>query len=103
MTVVIHNAWMVHFNHPLHSFENLIAGTRKLIDWCISLSRPVRFLYTSSVAVAQAWNIKSGPIPEVILPDVAVAIGSGYGASKYVVERASILHSTSVSQADNMC
>ncbi|GJE92564.1 acetyl-CoA synthetase-like protein [Phanerochaete sordida] len=87
VTVVIHNAWMVHFNYPLSSFESLVAGTRKLVDFCSALDRAVRLVYTSSVGIAGGWDTRKGPVPEDILFDPAHATGNGYGSSKYVVER----------------
>lgn len=87
--MVVHNAWTVHFNRGLGSFESQIAGTRRLVDLCMALEQPVKLLFTSSVGVAQGWDPRSGPVPEDVLPDPAVAIGSGYSSSKYVVERVS--------------
>ena len=87
MTDIVHNAWMVHFKHPLSSFENQIAGTRKLIDFCMALDRPVKLLFTSSVAVAQRWDASNGAVPEEPLDDPDLTTPSGYGASKYVTEQ----------------
>jgi thioester reductase-like protein len=87
--MVVHNAWTVHFNHPLASFESQIAGTRSLLDFCLALDHQVKFLFVSSVGVAQSWNGKNGPVPEAILEDPAVAAGNGYSASKYIVEHVS--------------
>lgn len=49
----------------------------------------MKFLFTSSVSVAQAWNRDDGPYPESIVLDAKCAIGMGYGESKYVAERVS--------------
>lgn len=87
VTHIVHNAWMVHFKHPLSSFEGQIAGTRKLIDFCMTLGRPVRLIFTSSIAVAQGWDGSQGTVPEEPLPDPGAAAASGYAASKYVVEQ----------------
>ena len=86
VTHVIHNAWKVDFNHTLKSFEQLIAGTRKLVDACSTFSLPITLLYTSSVSAAMAWDSASGPVPERPLSDPRVAAPTGYGASKYVTE-----------------
>ncbi len=87
MSHIIHNAWKVDFNHGLSSFESQITGTRKLVDFCFNLDRPVRLLFMSSIGVAQGWDNQSGPIPETPLSDPGLATDSGYSASKYVVEQ----------------
>jgi nucleoside-diphosphate-sugar epimerase len=66
-----------------------VKGTRNLIDLARQspLKSGVRFLFTSSVASAQGWNSTSGPFPEDLQLEANVALGSGYGESKYVSER----------------
>ncbi|KAJ7636836.1 putative aminoadipate reductase [Roridomyces roridus] len=96
LTVIIHNAWMLDFNKRLSSFESHVKGTRHLIRLASSAS--ARFLFTSSVASAQGWDRTRGPFPEELQLDADVAVGNGYGESKYVSERilaASGLHATS--------
>lgn len=87
--MIIHNAWRLDFNLSLSSFEPNIQGTRNLIDFARSApqSAAIRFLFTSSVASAQGWNQAEGPFPEEVITDPSVAVGSGYGESKYVAER----------------
>ncbi|KAJ7656834.1 putative aminoadipate reductase, partial [Mycena polygramma] len=89
ITVIIHNAWTLDFNKSLSSFEPHVKGMRNLID--LALQSPnkagVRFLFTSSITSAQGWDLKLGPFPEELQLDANVAIGSGYGESKYVSER----------------
>lgn len=87
MTHVIHNGWKVDFNLSLSSFESNIAGTRKLVDFCCSLSRPAKLLFTSSISATYRWNISLGPVPEELVPTPEVATTNGYGASKFVVEQ----------------
>ncbi|KAJ7625856.1 putative aminoadipate reductase [Roridomyces roridus] len=87
VTVVIHNAWMLDFNKKLSSFESHIKGTRNLIDLARSSANAVRFLFTSSIASAQGWDQSRGPFPEEMQLDASVAVGSGYGESKYASER----------------
>jgi thioester reductase-like protein len=88
-TVIIHNAWTVDFNKSLSSFEDHVKGTRNLID--LALQSPnesgVRFLFTSSIASAQGWDPKLGAFPDELQLDANVAVGNGYGESKYVSER----------------
>ncbi|OAX33021.1 acetyl-CoA synthetase-like protein, partial [Rhizopogon vinicolor AM-OR11-026] len=89
VTVIIHNAWRLDFNLALSSFEPHVRGTRNLID--LALSSPhhpkPRFMFTSSVSSAQSWDRAKGPFPEEVQYDAGVAVGLGYGASKYVSER----------------
>ncbi|TCD65360.1 putative NRPS-like protein biosynthetic cluster [Steccherinum ochraceum] len=87
VTHIAHVAWRLDFNLALSSFENLVAGTRNLIDFSAECKNPVKFLFTSSVSAAQNWDSNKGPVPEQVLPNAEVAAGSGYGSSKYVVER----------------
>jgi nucleoside-diphosphate-sugar epimerase len=92
--VIIHNAWKLDFNLSLFSFEPHIRGTRNLIDLALSGPDPsnTRFVFTSSVASVQGWDRSKGPVPEEVLKDARVAIGTGYGESKYVAERVRILY-----------
>ncbi|KAJ7360820.1 putative aminoadipate reductase [Mycena albidolilacea] len=89
LTVIIHNAWTLDFNKALSSFELHVKGTRNLID--LARQSPnqfgVRFLFTSSIASAQSWDQTLGPFPEKVQYDASVALGNGYGESKYVSER----------------
>lgn len=88
-THVVHNAWKVNFNHSLSSFESQIAGTPKLVDFCLAAKHSPKLLFTSSVSVAHGLDPRSGPVPETTLPDPTVATSSGYASSKYVIERVS--------------
>ncbi|KAG2060872.1 putative aminoadipate reductase [Suillus hirtellus] len=89
VTIIIHNAWRLDFNLALSSFDSHVRGTRNLID--LALSSPhhpkPRFMFTSSISSAQSWDRAKGPFPEEVQYDAGVAIGPGYGASKYVSER----------------
>ncbi|KAJ7146585.1 putative aminoadipate reductase [Mycena epipterygia] len=88
VTVIIHNAWKLDFNLNLASFVPHVKGTRTLIDLARQARNAgVRFLFTSSIASAQGWDQKLGPFPETLQLDVDVAVGNGYGESKYVSER----------------
>ncbi|KAG6878934.1 putative NRPS-like protein biosynthetic cluster [Termitomyces sp. T32_za158] len=89
VTIIIHNAWRLNFNLSLMSFEPNVRGVRRLIDLARSVPHPelIRFMFTSSVASAQAWGQPEVPFPEEIVTDVAVSVGNGYGEGKYVSER----------------
>jgi nucleoside-diphosphate-sugar epimerase len=92
LTVIIHNAWTLDFNKALSSFELHVKGTRNLIDLARQSpnSSGVRFLFTSSIASAQSWVQTLGPLPKELQYDASVALGNGYGESKYVSERVCI-------------
>lgn len=87
-THFIHNAWKVDFNLSLSSFESYIAATRQLVDLSTQFSNNVKFLFTSSIAVATGWDNTKGPVPETIInnEEILDKIGRGYEGSKYVVE-----------------
>ncbi|KAJ7055851.1 putative aminoadipate reductase [Mycena amicta] len=85
VTLIIHNAWVLDFNKSLSTFEPLVRGTCNLIDLA-RLAR-ARFLFTSSIGSAQNWDPSKGAFPEELQLDAGVALGSGYGESKYVSER----------------
>jgi thioester reductase-like protein len=46
-------------------------------------------MFTSSVSAAQSWDRRKGPFPEEVQYDAGIAVGLGYGESKYVCERVS--------------
>ncbi|KAG1835909.1 putative aminoadipate reductase [Suillus subalutaceus] len=89
VNMIIHNAWRVDFNLALSSFEPNIRGTRMLLD--LALASPhaasLRFIFVSSIASALGWVPSQGPVPEELLGDPSMAIGSGYGESKHVAEQ----------------
>ncbi|KAG1854078.1 male sterility protein-domain-containing protein, partial [Suillus tomentosus] len=89
VTVIIHNAWRLDFNLALSSFDTHVRGMRNLIDLALSSPRhpKPRFMFASSISSAQSWDKAKGPFPEEVEYDAGVAVGLGYGASKYVSER----------------
>ncbi|KAL6302718.1 hypothetical protein BKA93DRAFT_736353 [Sparassis latifolia] len=84
VTHIVHNAWRVDFNLVLASFEPHVSAAVRLAG----LAPGARFLFTSSVSIAQAWRPSGGrgPVPESSLKDPSLALGHGYGMSKFVVE-----------------
>jgi nucleoside-diphosphate-sugar epimerase len=89
VTVIIHNAWRLDFNLALSSFEPNVRGTRHLLDLALTATHAsaARVLFTSSIAVTQAWPRANGPFPEAPQDDVRWCLGSGYGEGKYVAEQ----------------
>ncbi|KZT05750.1 putative aminoadipate reductase [Laetiporus sulphureus 93-53] len=85
VTHVVHSAWRVDFNLKLSSFESNISAVVRLMT---ALPR-AHLIFTSSISAVQSWNMaERGPIvPERPIEDSAVAAGTGYGMSKYVVEQ----------------
>ncbi|KAJ8701439.1 hypothetical protein PTI98_000222 [Pleurotus ostreatus] len=88
VTIIIHNAWRLDFNLPLPAFYPLITGSVNLIN--LARQGPhassTRFLFSSSISAVQSWK-SDKPVPEETILDAGVAIGLGYGESKYVLER----------------
>ncbi|KIJ62359.1 hypothetical protein HYDPIDRAFT_114895 [Hydnomerulius pinastri MD-312] len=101
VTVIIHNAWRLDFNLAISSFEASIRATRNLVDLGLGSfhKQNLRFLFTSSIGSAQSWDNAKGPFPEEVQLDPSVAVGAGYGESKYTTERIVVksgLHATSL-------
>ncbi|KAI4517458.1 NAD(P)-binding protein, partial [Schizophyllum commune Loenen D] len=101
VSVIIHTAWRVNFNHPLDAFESSVKGVRALVGFAreasrglagCSHARSLRFLFTSSTTAARSWEdvaiLGRAPVPESLIDDPGVCIGGGgYAQSKYVAER----------------
>ncbi|KAI5823977.1 hypothetical protein K523DRAFT_343720 [Schizophyllum commune Tattone D] len=81
VSVIIHTAWRVNFNHPLDAFESSVKGVRALVGFAreasrvdyarlagvadatrqeglagCSHARSLRFLFTSSTTAARSWE-----------------------------------------------
>jgi len=96
--------WRIDFNMGLAAFEDDIKGVRNLIDLALSssLSPPPHFLFPSSPAVVHStfYLLPSpkfnslfiladypGPAPmQEVAADVEMALGTGYGESKWICE-----------------
>ncbi|EGO29034.1 hypothetical protein SERLADRAFT_444920 [Serpula lacrymans var. lacrymans S7.9] len=79
--------WPVDFNITLATFQPQVKGVRNLIDFALSssLPEPPRFIFMSSIGVFR--NLKTAnPVQETAV-DSSIAVGSGYGESKWVSER----------------
>ncbi|KAL1671751.1 hypothetical protein EV122DRAFT_295311 [Schizophyllum commune] len=100
VSVIIHTAWRVNFNHPLDAFEHSIRGPVE-DPQRDPHARSVRFLFISSTTAARSWedvavvlsgdaDMASSPedVNAALIDDPASCIGGGgYGQSKYVAER----------------
>ena len=85
MTHVVQCAWKVDFGFALAAFEPQIAATVRLLR----VFPGSRFSFVSSAAHAtQNWDVKErgNLVVEAPLGDPTVAVGGGYGMSKFVVE-----------------
>ena len=87
------------FGFALAAFEPQIAATVRLLR----VFPGSRFSFVSSAAHAtQGWDVKErgNLVAEAPLGDPAVAVGSGYGMSKFVVEEVSRPNSFALVVAD---
>jgi thioester reductase-like protein/2-polyprenyl-3-methyl-5-hydroxy-6-metoxy-1,4-benzoquinol methylase len=88
VTCVLHNAWSINLAAGLQSFNPLLDGVRHLIDLSLGspLPSPPRFLFVSSIGVVHNWPVGE-TVDETIVADAKVALGTGYGESKWIAER----------------
>ncbi|KAG2005480.1 CurK protein [Coprinopsis cinerea AmutBmut pab1-1] len=86
VTHIVHNAWPVHFNLSLESFEPSIRDLRCLIDFVLASPRvdKPKFIFTSTIGVFRGSPTHGEFLEESIPPQVAV--GMGYSESKWVAE-----------------
>lgn len=87
VSLVIHIAWPVNFNIPLHSFEPHIAGLFNLIQLSLSVKRPepAQLLFCSSIATA--FNTPSPAlVPNAPIESFDCVSQTGYARSKFVAE-----------------
>lgn len=87
VTAIIHNAWRLDFNLPVSSFAPNLKATCALINLSNAAPHSPRVLFISSVASGQSWNKELEAFPEILSTDSTVAVGTGYGESKYIAER----------------
>ncbi|TIB02509.1 hypothetical protein E3P96_02139 [Wallemia ichthyophaga] len=85
VTHIIHNAWTVNFNLPLECFESDLASLRHLTELALSTAQPAHLTFLSSIGVLANWTRES-VVPEEMVLNEDVALGLGYGESKYVGE-----------------
>jgi thioester reductase-like protein len=93
--VIIHNAWMVNFNHSVSSYEAVhIQGVHNFIGFSATSTLNARLVFISSISSVGNWHVEipaSGSgrkvVPETIPPTPAVAQTIGYAESKSVSEQ----------------
>lgn len=90
---LILNAWPVNFNTPLESFEGVIAGTKRCVDFAVASPRRPHIAFVSSIAsvmnfpaVRHCREDDEGLllVPEEFDPDNSLPAKQGYGESKHV-------------------
>ncbi|OCH84204.1 putative polyketide synthase [Obba rivulosa] len=88
VTHIIHNAWTVDFLSSLDDMEDLIKGTRRLLDLFAQSKLPTlpSLSYVSSIGIYQHYK-ESVPAPEASVLDPKMAVQTGYMESKWVAER----------------
>lgn len=86
---IIHNAWMVDFNHKVESFEEThIRGMRRFVDFSLDSKHNAHIHFVSSISTVGAWKPEMGSlVPEIPMENPSVVLEQGYGESKHVAER----------------
>ena len=92
ITHIVHNAWPMSGNRPIHRFEAQFQVMRNLIDLCYeamsTMSRMISFQFVSSIAVVGHYPLWSG---NQLVPEERISIESvlpnGYSDAKYACER----------------
>ncbi|KAL4803729.1 hypothetical protein BDV18DRAFT_162739 [Aspergillus unguis] len=90
VTMVIHNAWTVNFNHPVESFQDPhIRSIRNFVDFSLQSKYRAHIAFVSSVSTIGAWKPEPGvdSVPEVAFETPSPVLEQGYGESKHVSER----------------
>ena len=89
---VVHNAWPMSGNRPVHRFEAQFEVMRNLINLCheanAATSRMVSFQFISSIAVVGHQPLWSGdPLVREEPVDIESVLPNGYGDAKFACER----------------
>ncbi|KAL5119939.1 hypothetical protein ACEQ8H_002037 [Pleosporales sp. CAS-2024a] len=93
VNVIIHNAWMVNFNHSPASYEAVhIRRVLHLIHFSAASKLCPRIVFASSISSIANWPSSADgnqpfTIPERMAPSPAVAQPMGYAESKAVAEQ----------------
>jgi len=86
-TAIVHNAWPVNFNLSVDSFDEHVGGALNLMNLCLRSSkrRAPSFFFSSSIATRSGSQESICPEDFSLSPGTANA--TGYGRSKWVVEK----------------
>ncbi|KAH6618355.1 hypothetical protein B0J18DRAFT_277146 [Chaetomium sp. MPI-SDFR-AT-0129] len=91
VNTIIINAWPVNFNSTLDSFEDVIAGVKRCVDFAAGSARRAHIGFVSSVASVlnfPAVRSREGDevlvVPEEFEADNSLPARQGYGESKHV-------------------
>jgi thioester reductase-like protein/aryl carrier-like protein len=82
--LVIHAAWPVNFNMSLNAFRPQLAALVNLITWTARTALAAKFVFVSSVAAVEGYDI--GPPPEAVLRGLDTPAPLGYGRAKFLAE-----------------
>ncbi|KAI7223857.1 male sterility protein [Hortaea werneckii] len=87
VTLVLHNAWKMDFNTPVHEFErDCLRSTMHLMRFA-NTGCPKRFAFSSSVATHLRPAAAGTEVAEAEMAnDPNLALDTGYAQSKFVVE-----------------
>ncbi|THU97992.1 hypothetical protein K435DRAFT_661853, partial [Dendrothele bispora CBS 962.96] len=78
-------AWKVNFVMPLSSYEDLLQGTRSLIDFALSAPQNPSISFVSTIGVYR-YPKESVIAPEQYIEDPSISVETGYTESKWVAE-----------------
>ncbi|KAJ4288749.1 hypothetical protein N0V88_007283 [Collariella sp. IMI 366227] len=87
---LILNAWPVNFNAALDSFESVIAGTKRCVEFAASSSAQAHVIFISSISTVMNSPAVRHPqdevlvVPEEFDPDNSLPAKQGYAESKHV-------------------
>ncbi|KAK8169260.1 male sterility protein [Phyllosticta citrichinensis] len=98
VTVVVHNAWKMDFNQKVEEFEkDCLKGTMHLLKFCQTGTQKT-FSIMSSVTACMGEAAKGRKVlEEPVSNDPRVALSTGYGQSKYIMERVTQHYSAALS------
>lgn len=102
-THIVHNAWPVNFNLPLHSFTPQLATCFRLIELAKNSANEVTITFLSSIGAAANWNKQGLKVPETRLTDLSVAEHMGYAQSKLLAELLFVAAHEHLKLSTNIC
>ena len=85
-TLIIHNAWPVNFNLPLHSFRPQLDSLLNLLKMMSHSQRSPQLFFISSISSVMSYKSSSSMTPETIITADTAPGPNGYAESKSVAE-----------------